>query len=83
LRWSSQSALSCRLFLDPRSLSRRTRGVSAVAAAFVVLGPTATSRVETIGLHRNAIAAIVVFITSSIFSESIIGDGTGLACPSV
>jgi phosphoglycerol transferase MdoB-like AlkP superfamily enzyme len=48
----------------PRFMSSRPtpRGLGWCAAVFsvvIVLGPTATARVETIGLHRNAIMAMV------------------------
>jgi arylsulfatase A-like enzyme len=55
----------------PKIITRVPRLALFLALAAVLLGPTAGARVETLGLHRNAVAALVSFpVRPSVPSET-------------
>jgi arylsulfatase A-like enzyme len=64
--------------IAPRVLARtppRWRLISAAAAVVVVAtGPIAARQVDTVGLHRNAITALITTITPRLASKSAQGD---------
>ena len=65
--------------LRSRTLSHRSCiALAALSGIVILLGPTATSRVETIGLHRNAIVAIVTTSIPRASARASAGEGRDL-----